>query len=543
VKVALYARVSGREQAERGSIQTQIEFLERYCAAVGWEIVERFTDEPVSGTTDVKDRPDGGRMLRAAKKGKPHFEKVLVYKLDRLARSVLVLHITLAKLETAGVGLVSATESFDTTLYGRMMLNLLAVFAEWERDLIAERSLDGREKAARRGKLCGVPPLGYRTEEGFLVVDREPIPGCTFSEAELVERIFRMIVEEGRSVYAVAEALNAEKVPTAQACNYPRRKNSKHLATYWRHTTLQGIIHNPIYRGEFVYGKKREQPIRVPLPELAIVSAAVWKEAQFRLQENRKSTDDGHAYLLSGRLRCGLCGHQYTGVTHRDKYAYYVCAARNAPKTYFGPAGKPCPAPRLRVEELEDRVWGDIVRFASHPEEALDQLTADLNERRERADEIQEQVDHLTSLLKSCADHEREVTRLRVRGNIKTDEEMDELLNEIGAEKENLQARCSLLQARLDALQQPEEQLATAQQLRDRMRNHLASGSLTPAQQRRVVQTAVQELVVQEGADGWEVCAGYVFSAQEAVVQREQVATSRCTPSRSGRGDPAPPGG
>src|SRR5215213_271247 len=114
-KVALYLRVSSDEQRERESIKTQREFFEQYCELYGLEVAETYADDGVSGTIPLRERPEGRRLLEDARAEK--FETLLVYRLDRLGRSLLVIvdaHDSL-QAEPAGVSLRSATEPIDTS--------------------------------------------------------------------------------------------------------------------------------------------------------------------------------------------------------------------------------------------------------------------------------------------------------------------------------------------------------------------------------------------------------------------------------------------
>src|SRR5919107_1134533 len=174
-RVALCLRVSSEEQRERETIEIQNEFLSQYCRLYGLDVAGIYKDDGVSGTIPLEERPEGRRLLEDAQAGR--FDTVLVYKLDRLGRSLLVIVDAHDRLEAAGVALKSATEPIDTsTPSGRLIFQMLASFAEYERAAIAERTRSGLHRAYRGGKHTGRIPYGYRLtpdEHGLEIVEEE----------------------------------------------------------------------------------------------------------------------------------------------------------------------------------------------------------------------------------------------------------------------------------------------------------------------------------------------------------------------------------
>jgi len=163
-KVALYLRVSSDEQRERESIKTQQEFFEQYCKLYELEVVETYADDGVSGTIPLYERPEGMRLLEDVRAEK--FETLLVYRLDRLGRSLLVIVDAHYRLQVDGASLRSATEPIDTSNpSGRLIFQMLASFAEYERETIGERTRAGLHRAFRGGKYMGRVPYGYCLDE------------------------------------------------------------------------------------------------------------------------------------------------------------------------------------------------------------------------------------------------------------------------------------------------------------------------------------------------------------------------------------------
>jgi DNA invertase Pin-like site-specific DNA recombinase len=149
-KLALLLRVSSEEERDRETIEIQREFLQEYCRLYGLEVVQIYADDGVSGTIPLHERPEGRRLLEDAKEGK--FSTLLVYCLDRLGRSLLVIVDAHDRLQAFSVALKSATEPIDTSNpSGRLIFQMLASFAEYERGTIRERTraaCTGRSGAA-----------------------------------------------------------------------------------------------------------------------------------------------------------------------------------------------------------------------------------------------------------------------------------------------------------------------------------------------------------------------------------------------------------
>ena len=188
LKVAFYARVSTDDQAERETIQNQVDIAATLCPAMGLEVVDSYLDDGVSGMIPLEQRPEGARLLNDARQGL--FKQVVVYRLDRIGRKALVILSSWEELKEHGVAVRSLTEPFDTAQpFGEFVMGILAMVAGYERDSIISRTTEGRRRKAREGKWTGGrAPLGYKVVAGFLEVDEE--------ESELVQRIFRQYTEE-----------------------------------------------------------------------------------------------------------------------------------------------------------------------------------------------------------------------------------------------------------------------------------------------------------------------------------------------------------
>lgn len=152
MRVALYIRTSTENQAE--SIKLQTEELNRYCQIKGYEVFEKYTDFGFTGKNTK--RPAFSQMLHDAAEKK--FDMILVTKIDRFARSVLDLLLTVEKLQEYEIQFAATSQPIDTSsAMGRLTLQIMGAFAEFERTIIRERMETGRKAAARNGTVCNRP--------------------------------------------------------------------------------------------------------------------------------------------------------------------------------------------------------------------------------------------------------------------------------------------------------------------------------------------------------------------------------------------------
>src|ERR1700737_37857 len=176
MRIATYTRISTDEEQQPYSLEAQADRLGAFIRSQdGWELRRRFTDQMTGSTVD---RPGLQQALDAARLGA--FDFLLVFRGDRLARSVRGLAQVLEELDRAHVAFRSATEPFDTaTPAGRMMVQMLGVFAEFERATLIDRTIAGMERKAATGKWCGgTRPYGYQVNHatGFLEVKNDEAP-------------------------------------------------------------------------------------------------------------------------------------------------------------------------------------------------------------------------------------------------------------------------------------------------------------------------------------------------------------------------------
>ncbi|MFN2641638.1 MAG: recombinase family protein [Actinomycetota bacterium] len=203
-KAVAYVRVSTSEQAQEGwSLGAQRKRVKAYCEARGWKLAKVYADEGVSAKGGTK-RPEFERMVREVLADGVGI--IVALKLDRLGRSAKGLLDLYDRLERKGVAIVTIDDGIDTsTAHGRFFRTVLAGVAEFERDLIAQRTRTGVRAAMEAGKRVGRAPYGYHVSDGVLV----PHSG----EQDVAARI-RALSRDGMSLAGIATALNAEGIPS-----------------------------------------------------------------------------------------------------------------------------------------------------------------------------------------------------------------------------------------------------------------------------------------------------------------------------------------
>lgn len=391
VKVAVYVRVSTQEQAVEGtSLEHQMQQLEAYCEFHGWTIAGRYIDPGYTGTD--ANRPGLTHLLADAKQG--IFQKVIVFRLDRLTRKLRLLLEIEEKLKEYGVSLHSIRETLDTsTAIGRTVFQVLGLVSEWERDTFIERSKAGRLQRYKEGSWGpGNPPYGYDYNRNTKKLE--------INEAE--SRIIKRIYEEysaGKSMHKIAEKLNVEKVPPRN----PKKGKG------WRNTTVRDILYNPVYKGTQIvniYQKNSRLPSEIPDTAIQInvppiVDEKIWEVVQERRKTNKhlQPPRSDNRWLLQGMITCGLCGHGFrTEISHSRRS--YGCRGR-LKYTHIDDSPR-CTSPRLDAEWLENEVWDRIESIINDPNKLEELLT----------DTVENLKNHVADLTARIKPVDEELTRL-----------------------------------------------------------------------------------------------------------------------------------
>ena len=239
VRAALYPRVSTGAQVEGSSLKTQKRQLLAYVRRRGYAVSDLYEDAGLSAKN--MKRPALKRLLEDAKRHA--FEIVLVTKVDRISRSLADLLKLLDALKASGVEFAAVDQDFDTSdPAGLLTLHVLGSFAQFEREIIVERTKEGHLRRLKaRDWSCGPVPYGYNKVDGRLVEVPE--------EAEVVRRIFRRFLKL-KNRGAVARTLNEEGLRTRRGC-------------LWHRNTVTDILRNPVYAGCNAYGRHKKGDTRL----------------------------------------------------------------------------------------------------------------------------------------------------------------------------------------------------------------------------------------------------------------------------------------
>ena len=366
-RCAVYTRKStsaGLEQ-EFNSLDAQREACVAYVERQpGWTVLsEHFDDGGFTGANT--DRPAFSRIMADIEAGK--IDVLVVYKVDRLSRSLLDFVKVMERLNALGVAFVSVTQNFTTAdAMGRLTMNLLASFAEFEREMIAERTRDKIAMSRRKGKWTGGGvPFGYDAKEKRLAVNE--------LEAAIVREAFALMLQY-RQTALVRQTLNERGLLPRGKRLAPGKK------VLWTTATVGGMLRNPIYAGVITYGDEQFPGEHAPL-----IDDDTFQQVQEILKGKvRPLTFRGtnHEYLLRGLVRCGLCKAAMSpaSTTQRRVYRYYRCATRDKH------GAKVCPAAPLPAVALEEYVVERIAEAAldgALAREVEASLAARLEARRE----------------------------------------------------------------------------------------------------------------------------------------------------------------
>jgi len=361
-RCAIYTRKSTEEGLEQefNSLDAQREAGELYIKSQkheGWECLDtRYDDGGFTGAN--MERPGLRRLLADIAAGK--IDCVVVYKVDRLSRSWLDFARIIEIFDRHHVTFVSVTQSFNTaSSMGRLTLNVLLSFAQFERDMISERTRDKMRAARRKGRwIGGKPILGYNVNNTKLVVD--PL------ESLRVREIFDLYLEM-KSTLQVARVLNERGWRMKE---WTTKKGKEIGGGEFNKNKVTAVLTNATYIGMIEY----EGQLYPGLQE-AIIKQDVFDRVQEILKQNSRTKKDlnrcKHNALLQGLLRCAACNcgmsHSYTkkGST---LYRYYVC--HKAQKQGWAS----CPSPSLPAAEIEDFVIDQIRRVGQDPGVVRDTL-------------------------------------------------------------------------------------------------------------------------------------------------------------------------
>ena len=374
MQTAIYCRVSTEEQATEGfSIHAQKDKLTKYASINDWNIVDYYVDDGISGK-NLTERPEVTRLIEDVKKGK--IKNVLIYKLDRLTRSVKDLIYLIELFDKNNCTFNSQTEKIDTSnAVGRMFVKIIGIFAEFERENLAERVTFGYEQKTREGNYTncnGVFGYDYIIGKGKLKLNK--------NEAEYVRKIFNWYLE-GESMLKIAKKLKDLNVPTKRG-------------GHWNQSTIYSILTNPLYIGNVRYGVGRKNGFEVSGKNIIpIINKELFNNVNNLMKKRKKfqtrkySSDDTY---YSKVLKCSLCGSKYYArqqLQSGKKYITYQCNGHN---------NNSCNAPGFSHIKIENAFinYLDNIKDLEFDENILKKEKFDINNS---TSELKEQINKLNN--------------------------------------------------------------------------------------------------------------------------------------------------
>ena len=306
----IYIRVSTFDQAREGfSLREQEERLKEFCKFKRYNIYKVYQDAGISAKNDK--RPAYQEMIEDVKKG--NINVIVALKLDRLTRSVYDIEKLMKFVNDYECDIdCMADESNTTTSNGRMVMRIMTSVSQNEIEKCSERTKFGMAGAIKNGHIPNRTGLGFKRENKKLVPD--PLT------KDIIVRIFDLYLE-GKSHQAIANIYNKEKVLGK---------------TNWYDSTIQKILSNELYKGDYVNGKRTKHPTYYENVIEPIVSKEKWESCQYQKLSNARHYERTATYLFTNKLKCSKCGNflggHATTKTNGKKYYYYKC---NTCKTYF----------------------------------------------------------------------------------------------------------------------------------------------------------------------------------------------------------------
>lgn len=351
-----YIRVSTERQVEGYSIEGQITQIEQYCHFNGYELVDIYADRGISGKS--MNRPELQRMLNDAKNGK--LDCVMVYKTNRLARNTSDLLTIVEELHRQNVEFFNLSERMEVkNSTGKLMLQILASFSEFERNTILENIYTGQHQRALEGYYQGNLPLGYNN-----IPDNKKELMINQHEANIVKYIFESYAK-GHGYRKIANALNHKGYVTKKGNPF-----SISAVTY--------ILSNPFYIGKIQFAKYKDwndkrrkglndKPVIAEGKHTPIISQDLWDKVQARKKQvsEKPQVHGKGTNILTGIISCPQCSAPMaasnTTNTLKDgtkkRIRYYSCS------NFRNKGSKVCSANSVRADVIEKYVMDQILEI------------------------------------------------------------------------------------------------------------------------------------------------------------------------------------
>ena len=373
IRCAIYTRKSSEDGLEQefNSIDAQRLSGENFIASQvgkGWVLVDdHYDDGGFSGGT--LERPALQRLFRDIRENK--IDCVVIYKIDRLSRSLFDFQKIIELFDQNKVNFASVTQNFTTDdSVGRLMLNVMLSFAQYERELTGERIRDKVDASKKKGIwMGGNPSFGYDIEERKLIINE--------AEAKIVRILFQNFIET-ESVTETARELNKFGFTTK---TWISKTGKLQKGQNFNKRNVRRILENPLYAGKIKHKNQLYDG-----QHKAIIADDIWqktKEILSKNQSNKPSIPVSRitaAPLLKGLINCGVCGSKmiptYT-IKNGKRYRYYLCSSKAVGNN------DSCSIARLSASEAENLVTNQVLNLLKKPEfivHTISQSTGNLQE-------------------------------------------------------------------------------------------------------------------------------------------------------------------
>lgn len=356
----IYARYSSHNQKD-ASIEQQVNECRAHATSLGLNIVHVYADRAISGKTD--NRPSFQQMMRDAEQGQ--FSYVLSWKSNRIGRNMLQAMTNELRLNELGVQVLYAEEDFDDTAAGRFALRSMMNVNQFYIENMAEDVKRGMMDNARKAKVNGKLPFGYKKgPNGEYVEDEYAAP--------VIKEIFERVAA-GEALSEICNSLNLRGFKTSNGRPFGK-------------SSFNALLHNERYRGIYIFGDVRIEGAipRLVSDDLFYQVAEVVKTKK-NPRTNRRRNKNG-VYMLTGKLFCGQCGSPMVGVSGTSKlgdlHHYYVCKKKREKHT--------CTKKNVRRDVIEKLVAETIMTYCLRDEvlELIAEKTVEFNNKKIQESEL-----------------------------------------------------------------------------------------------------------------------------------------------------------
>jgi site-specific DNA recombinase len=509
-RIAIYARVSSDQQAQDGTIESQLAAINKFAIENGLKIDPDliFADNGISGVTLARPKLDALRDKAAV----GEIDSILILDPDRLSRKHSHQLMLVEEFKKIGVEISFVNRPIASSPEDQLLFQMQGVIAEYEREKIVERSRRGKLHKAQQGKVCVLAQAPY----GYVYLPATGNEDARYEiherEAEVVKEIFHLLVDQHLSLAAIARKLTRDRVPT-------RRDIGR-----WERSVIWGMLRNPAYAGRAAFRKteavermrptkqaydhnfyprhpnssKRDRPVEewITIPVPAIVSEELFQRVRERLEENKRFSQRNnkkYQYLLSGLLRCQVCGYALYGKSDsgsKGTRPYYRCYGQDGHR--FS-KGRVCSGHAVRVDALDDLIWEQTRRLLEEPELAIREYTARVRKKQREQNEFKDLLAKKKREIKKQELEKERLLDLYQTGRIELSE-IEPRLKVIRTKITKIQNECALIEKEEKGESHRLQLIEQFADFTQRMKANLTT--LKFEERRQIVRLLVKEVLV-----------------------------------------------